>query len=455
MNGYVNSSLEYGGDRFLKNLSAAIRIPTVSHEAPAAAPRKQLLAFHEFLRDTYPLVHECCHVETINDLSLLITWQGSDSELDPIVLMAHQDVVPIEPGTEAAWPVEPFSGEIADGYLWGRGAFDDKGALIAILEGVEHLLDSGFKPERTVLIASGHDEETGGREGASHIAETLRQREITPWFVVDEGGAVADEIPKLSAEPVALVRTAEKGHVNLKLTARGEGGHSSAPRRPTTVGKLAIALKALEDHPVRARVKMVEPTFNALMPRLNAPLRFLLSNLRFTGPLVSRILAREPLTEAWIRTTTAITIIAGGVKSNVIPQEATAIVNFRIIPGDTINSVKAHVRRVVGPDLEIETTAEHQDEPSPVSSIESDAWHTLTNTITETFPETLVAPWTLIGATDSRYFADIAGDVYGFSPFTFSLADMERLHGTGERVRVGDGERAVGFFVKLIENAAS
>jgi len=449
----LSSSTDSAGDRFLKNLTGAIHIPTVSHETREEGDRGLLQLFHQYLEDVYPLVHERCDVETINELSLLMTWQGSDPGLDPIVVMAHQDVVPVEPGTEDDWPVDPFSGEILGDHLWGRGALDDKGPLIAILESVEHLLRTGFAPTRTVLIASGHDEETGGKEGAKHIAETLGQRGIKPWFVLDEGGFVVDDIPQLSAEPVALVRTSEKGQVNLKLTARGEGGHSSAPRRPTTIGKLAIALKALEENPVRARVEMVEPTFQALIPRLTAPLRFLLSNLRFTGPLVTRILARDPVTEAWIRTTTAITIVSGGVKSNVIPREATATVNFRIIPGDTVASVIAHVRRVVAPDIEIEIIGDHHDEPSPVSSIQSDAWRILSHAITETFPEALVAPWTLIAATDSRHFASIAGDVYGFSPFTISLDDRKRIHGPGERVRVSDAQRAVGFFVKLIENA--
>jgi len=454
MSGYVSFSSDYDSERFLKNLAGAIQIPTVSHDEKQPNQQEHLLVFHEFLRDSYPLIHQCCVVETINDLSLLITWMGSDPTLDPLVLMAHQDVVPVEPGTEADWPVDPFSGDIVDDYLWGRGALDDKGPLIAILEAAEHLLSAGFGPTRTVLIVSGHDEEVGGRDGAGQIADVLRQREINPWFVVDEGGAVVDELPKLSAEPVALVRTAEKGSVNLKLTARGEGGHSSAPKRPNAVGKLATALKALEDHPVRARINIVEPTFHALMPRLGAPLRFLLGNLGFTGPLVSRLLARDPVTDAWIRTTTAITIISGGVKANVIPQEATAIVNFRIVPGDTIKSVTAHVRRVVGPEIKIEATAHEQNEPSPVSSIQSEAWQTLTAAITETFPEALAVPWTLIAATDSRYFGEIAGDVYGFSPFTIAMADRERFHGTGERVRVRDAGRAVGFFVRLMEKAA-
>jgi len=450
----MSSSSESAGDRFLRNLSAAIHIPTVSYDSPEERDLGQLHTFHRFLEDTYPLIHEQCQIETINEYSLLMTWNGSDPELDPIVVMAHHDVVPVEPGTEDDWPADPFSGEVLGDHLWGRGALDNKGPLIAILEATEQLLGAGFIPTRTVLIVSGHDEETGGMEGAKEIAETLRQRGVRPWFVLDEGGFIVDDIPRLSSEPVALVRTSEKGFVNLKLTARGEGGHSSAPKLPTTVGKLAIALKALEDNPLRARIKMVEPTVQALMPRLGPSFRLLFGNLRFTGPLVSKILAKNPVTEAWIRTTTAITFVSGGVKANVIPREATATVNFRIIPGDTVESVIAHVRHVVGSDIGIETVGELPHEASPVSSIESDAWNTLTSVVSETFPETIVAPWTLIAGTDARHFAGIAGDVYGFTPFTISLSDSERFHGTGERVRVRDAERAVAFFVSLTKNAA-
>lgn len=441
------------GERFLKNLAAAVQIPTVSHTDREDVDVAQFLLLHRFLEETYPQVYKECHVEKINDLSLLITWEGSDPSLDPLLVMAHQDVVPVEPGTEEDWDVEPFSGAIADGHMWGRGTLDDKGSLIALFEAAEHLLDSGFEPERTILIVSGHDEEVGGLQGVKQVAELLGERGMTPWFVLDEGGAVADEMPRLSTEPVALVRTAEKGSVTLKLVARGAGGHSSAPQRKTTIGELATALNALESHPVEARVAMAEPTFRALEPRLSRPLRTLLGNLKVTGPLVARLLSMEPATDALIRTSTAITMISGGVKENVIPQEASTIVNFRIIPGDTVDSVIAHVRKVVGAKIEVEIHGEHYDEPSPVSSIESEAWATLTNTINEVFPEAVVAPWTLIGASDSRHFAGMAGDVYGFFPFTLSMADLGRLHGTGERIRVADAERAVGFYVRLFENA--
>lgn len=449
------SSSEDLGARFLKNLAAAVQIPTVSHQDPKAKDAEEILRFHRFLRDAYPQVHEACRIETINELSLLITWQGTQSGLEPMVLMAHLDVVPIEPGTENDWEVDPFSGDIHNGHLWGRGTLDDKGPLIAILEATEHLLRSGIEPVRTILIVSGHDEELGGLEGAKHVVELLEKRQVNPWLVLDEGGGVADGLKGLTSDPVALVRTSEKGTLNLKLTAHGEGGHSSAPKRPTVIGKLATALYALERNPVAARLEMVEPTLRALQPRLDKWPRRLIANLRFTGPLVARILTRNPVTEAWMRTTTAITMVSGGVKHNILPQQASAIVNFRIIPGDTITSVIAHVRRVTGSDIDIEIAGDHHDEASPVSSIESDAWHTLTQTIAEVFPATITAPWTLIAASDAKHFSSIAKDIYGFSPFTFSQDGFERLHGTGERVRVRDAEQAVGFFVKLIENAAT
>lgn len=210
------------GQAFLDHLAEAIRTPTVSQEDRERNDPGDVLALHAFLRETYPLVHERCLVETVTGLSLLFTWQGTDAEADPIVLMAHMDVGPVEPGTEDDWDQDPFGGTTVDGELWGRGSLDDKGPLIAIMEAVEHLLDSGFVPSRTVNIALGHDEEIGGLEGAKRTAELLSERGIRPWFVVDEGGWVVDEIPPLTNEPVALVGTAEKGYLNLELIARSE-----------------------------------------------------------------------------------------------------------------------------------------------------------------------------------------------------------------------------------------
>ena len=441
------------GDAFLTHLAEAIRLPTVAFEERERNDPQEILAVHAFLRSTYPLVHERCTVETVNDLSLLITWGGTDREADPLLLMAHMDVVPIEPGTEDDWDVEPFAGEIANGFLWGRGTIDDKGPLIAIMEATEHLMRVGFEPERTVIISFGHDEEIGGAQGASLVADTLIERDIRPWLVIDEGGGVMDEFPPLTDRSVALVKTAEKGFIDVKLTATGEGGHSSVPPSESTIGALAVAIQQLETHQMPARVRILEPMFAALAPHVDPKMRPILTNLKFTGPIVERMNAGSPIANAGIRTTTAVTIVSGGVKSNVLPQEAFAIVNFRILPGDTIQDVLDHVRKVVGPDITIEPHGEMRVEPSLVSSTESDAWNVLATSIEESFPEAIVTPWTLTAATDSRYFAAFSGDVYGFAPFTGSDGEFARIHGTGERVRTSDAGRAVSFFCRLMRNA--
>ena len=435
------------GDAFLEHLAHAVRIRTVSHEEPERNHSEAFVELHAFLRGTYPLaMQERCTVEAVNDLSLLITWEGNDPDLDPILLMAHMDTVPIEAGTEDDWEVEPFSGETVDGELWGRGTLDDKGPLIAVMEAVEHLLGTGFEPRRTVMIALGHDEEIGGIEGAAHTAALLGERGIRPWFVVDEGGGVADEIPPLTKQQVALVKTAEKGFLSLKLTAVGRGGHSSVPARSSAIGNLAAAIRKLESKPFPARVGALEPLFAALRPGFEPRTRRVLDNLRFSGPLVARVLSRRPATDALIRTTTAVTIVSGGVKENILPYEAWAVVNFRILHGDTTTSVIDRVERLVGSDIAVEPYGTQRREPSRVSSVESEAWHVVKLSIEETYPDALVAPWTLAAGTDSRHLADIAGDIYGFGPFTSAIDAFDRIHGTGERMRVDDAEAMVSFF---------
>ena len=441
------------GQAFLDHLAEAIQLPTISHEDREHNDPRDILAIHAFLRETYPLAHERCLVETVTDLSLLFTWAGTDTDADPIVLMAHMDVVPVEPGTEDDWDQDPFGGAIVDGELWGRGALDDKGPLIGMMEAVEHLLGSGFEPGRTVIIALGHDEEIGGIQGAKRTAALLRERGIRPWFVVDEGGWVVDEIPPLTTEPVALVSTSERGYLNLELTTIGGGGHSSIPPKSTAIGKLAIAIERVETNPLPPHIEALEPQFAALAPRLDRRLRILLSNLWLFGPIVTKVLSRRPQIAALIRTTTAVTMVSGGVKPNVLPQEASAIVNFRILPGDSIESVIAHVERLVGPDVSVTPFGEIRAEPSEFSSTESKAWTVLKRSIEETFPDAVVAPWVMSGATDSRHFRDFAGDVYGFNGFSGDLESVSRIHGTGERIRTSDAESAVSFFCRLIRNA--
>lgn len=440
------------GDAFLDNLAEAIRIPTISTDDgydPEVFDR-----FHEFLESAFPLVHDRLEREVIEGHSLLFVWRGSDSDAQPFLLMAHQDVVPVEPGTEVDWSQDPFSGARDEEHLWGRGALDDKGSLIALLQAVESLLAEGFEPRPSIYLFLGHDEESGGR-GAVAAADILAARSVRFSFVLDEGGAIAEDLlPGLNA-PLALVGIGEKASVDVEITARGEGGHSSAPPAHTSVGRVAAAIKQIEDHPMPARLDVQRPFLSVLGSVMRGPGAVLLRNSDRLGGLVERRLSASPMTSALIRTTAAATMVSGGVKSNVLPQEATAVVNFRVLPGDTVAGVLDHVRSVVGDGVRLLARGfgGAATDPPALSSTESAGFHVVATTITEIFPDVVVAPWILLGATDSRFFRPIAEDVYRFVPFTVAPADMSRIHGSGERVRVADAGSAVAFYRRLIVRA--
>jgi carboxypeptidase PM20D1 len=437
--------------RFLTNLAAAVRIPTVS--AIEGVDAAVFAEFRAHLARAYPLVHSHLGTETIGEHTILFTWTGADPEAIPFLLMAHQDVVPIEPGTEGDWEHPPYSGAVAGGHLWGRGTMDDKGSLIGILEAVEGLLTEGFVPEPTVYLLLGHDEEVGGERGAAVAAARFGERGVHLGFVLDEGGAVVSGV--LPGVPtLALVGVGEKASLDVEITAVGDGGHSSMPPAHTAVGRVAAAVKAIEDNPMPPRLRAQRPFLDTVARVMRGPRALLLRNLDWTAPLVERVLTRSPQTNALIRTTTAATMIRGGVKSNVLPQEATAIVNFRILPGDTAAGVLDHVRSVVGDRIRVRavdfgTTSD----PAPLSSTDSEGFRIIAGMIEETFPGVTVAPWILFGATDARYFAPLADGVYRFAPFTVAMADLSRVHGTGERLAIADAGPAVAFYRRLILRA--
>lgn len=440
------------GEVFLERLAAAVRIPTVSTDT--GYDGSVFARFHRFLDETFPRVHERLEREVIEGHSLLYTWRGSDPDARPFLLMAHQDVVPIEPGTEGEWPEEPFSGARDATHLWGRGALDDKGSLIGVFQAVEDLLAEGFAPVPTIYLFLGHDEESGGR-GARAAADLLGDRGVRFSFVLDEGGAVAESLLPGVASPLALVGIGEKASLDVEITARGDGGHSSAPPRHTAIGRVAAAIKAIEDHPMPARLDVQRPFLQAVSSVMRGPRAAVLRHADRLGPLVARRLSESPMTSALIRTTAAATIVSGGVKSNVLPQEARAVVNFRILPGDSVQGVLDHVLSLVGDEVRVSANGfgGSPADPPPLSSTNSAAFVTLAETIGAVFPGVPVAPWILLGATDSRFFRGIADDVYRFAPFRVTPDDMARIHGTGERVRLADAAGAVAFYRTLIVRA--
>lgn len=439
---------------FLQHLAEAVRIRTVSYEGPTGSDTAALEEFRGFLERTYPGVHAALRREVVADHSLLFTWEGSDRDAQPFLLMAHQDVVPVEPGTEEGWSQPPFSGENDGEYLWGRGTLDDKGALIGILEAVEGLLAEGFAPLSTVYVAFGHDEEVGGSRGAAAIADLLGERGVRLSFALDEGRGVTTGLFPGVSKPVGLIGVGEKGYLNVRLIAKGVGGHSSVPPASTAVGTVAAAVRAIEKHPMPARLDPQRPLLAVLAQAMRGPWAAALRNLDVFGRLVERRLAASPQTNALIRTTAAATMISGGVKPNLLPQEAEAVINFRLLPGDTVATVLDHVRSVVGDGVRVEVLqGGFSAEPSPLADHDSAVFRLLGDTVAEVFPGTVVAPWILMGATDSRFFIPIADNVYRFVPFTVDAQDLVRIHGTGERIRVADAGPAVTFYRRLLVRA--
>ena len=441
-------------DAAARRLAGALRIPTVTHNERSKVDWSQFPALHAYLEKQFPRVHAALKRETVAQYSLLYTWPGSDAAAAPILLLAHQDVVPIEPGTEGQWEQPPFGGAIADGYVWGRGALDDKCSLLAQLEAVEGLLAAGFVPRRTIYLAFGHDEEIGGREGAKEIAALLEQRKVRAEFSLDEGGQVTVGIVGGVPGPVASVMTAEKGYVSFYLTARDAGGHSSRPPAVTAVGRLARAVARLQARRLDAQlVAPVTDMLDRLAPAMPWPQRLIVSNRWLFGSLLVRDMQREPVTNAMVRTTTAPTMFNAGIKENVLPAEARAVVNFRVLPGETVDGLETRVRAIID-DAEVEIArGDFQSDPSPVSPTATPSFALLERTVNEVFPEAVVAPGVVIGGTDNRHYGAVREYRYNFLPVTLVASDLGRYHGHNERVAIEAHARAVVFYSRLLLNA--
>src|SRR5256714_1536302 len=439
-----------------RRLAGALRFKTVSFQDSTQFDAREFEGLHRYLRDSFPKLHAALKLERVNGYGLLYEWAGSDPGLPAVVLLAHQDVVPIEPGTEGRWTEPPFAGRIAGGYVWGRGALDDKTSLVGLLEAVEHLVAAGAKPRHTVYLAFGYDEEVGGRRGAARIAELLTSRNVHPEFVLDEGGALATGMITGVAAPVALIAIAEQGYVTVELTAQAEGGHSSMPPRATAVGLLAAGLTRLEARQMPRAIR--GPTadmFDYLGPEMPFAPRLVMANRWLLGGILTSRFGRTPQGNALLRTTTAPTVLQAGVKENVLPSTARALVNFRILPGDSVPGVLEHGRRAVDdPPIGASALQTTFSNPSAVTPVEAGPFQLLARTIRQVVPGTVVTPWLVVGATDSRHYARLTPNVLRFVGATIGKDDLRRVHGTDERVGVRAYADAVRIYIQLLKNAA-
>ncbi|MAJ86663.1 MAG: M20/M25/M40 family metallo-hydrolase [Cellvibrionales bacterium TMED148] len=443
-------------DEIIARLQTALQFRTLSYEDETLFDAKQFLDFHNHIFSSYPAIKTHLELEIINEMTLLFYWRGSDPKLKPVALLHHLDVVPVEKASRKKWDVNPFSGDILDGYVYGRGALDDKGAAMSMLEAVELLLANGFQPKRSIYLALGHDEEVGGTNGAQAVVKALQNRGVTFSFVLDEGGAVVSGVMPGLDKKVAMIGIAEKGYVSLLLRAEARSGHSSTPPRETAAGLLSRALVRLEDNPFPLRLsEPLQKNLEYLAPELSLPMRIVLSNLWLFEPIVVWILDREPSTSAMVRTTTAITMVRAGVKDNVLPSLADAVVNFRILPGDNAEGVKQRVENIIDDDrLTVNYLDAFHSNPSEVSDHTGYGFNLIERTIAEILNDrdtaVLTAPYMLMGGTDGRHYESISDNVYRFNPIDINSQDLSRIHGINERVSIDNYLNMIRFYFQLI-----
>ena len=438
-----------------KRLAGAIPLRTVSSLDDVKGNDAEFDKLHAYLAQQFPKVHATLKKEVVGQKALLYTWAGTNPAAKPIALMAHQDMVPIAPGTEKAWTVDPFAGEIKDGYIWGRGTLDNKSNLFAQMEAIELLIGSGFQPRQTVYLVMGDDEEVSGLRGARPIAELLKSRGVELDWVLDEGLLVLDGVLPGLANPAALIGLAEKGYATFFLTLDNAPGHSSMPPQHSAIGGMSAALARLEANQMPGGIQGVAgEMFGTLAPEMSGINRVMLSNLWLTGPLVAGQLAKSPSSNAMLRTTTALTIVRAGNKDNVLPGRAEAAVNFRVLPGDTLASVEAHLRKSLGNDAIQVKAYPGNSEPSPVSPTDSTGYRAVQQAVRQVFPDALVAPGLMTAATDSRHFSLVSKAVFRFSPIRVKSEDLPRFHGTNERVSIANYAEMIGFYHQLLRNTA-
>ena len=432
-----------------EHLASAVRCQTVPLDDQGTPDPDAFNQLHKFMEDTYPLVHQKLRREVINGYSLLYTWQGSRADLEPVMLMAHQDVVSADP---TDWTYPPFDGTIADGLIWGRGTLDIKNQLIGIMEAAEALLQRGYRPERTILFGLGHDEETGGVNGCKVMGQMLKERGIHLAGIVDEGGGIMAGLAAGVRGEVALVGVSEKGYLTVEFTVHGQPGHSSTPPPQTSIGILAGALARLEAHPMPTHLRKLRPLYHGIGRAAPLYIQIPFANVWLFGPLLKRWLVPKAEMNASMRTTTALTIINGGVEDNTIPAEAKAIVNFRLLPGDSIADVLWHAKKVIKDDrVKFKPVEGKFNEALPVSPTNVTAYKSLRQVIRQIFDNPPVAPFVMLGGTDCQHFVPVCDDIYRFTSLVMDESFMGLEHGIDERIPVEGMAKMVKFYAQLMQ----
>lgn len=443
--------------RAAEHLSRALQFATVSHQDSRQVDWPVFTAFEKYLEEAYPLVHQNLEKTVVNEHGLVFRWKGRKSEESEksegdeksILLTAHYDVVPAD---SEGWPYPPFSGEIHDEKIYGRGSFDDKGSLIAILEAVTSLLEEGFVPPCDITLAFGFDEEVGGALGAQKIAAWMETEGLYFDHVLDEGGAVADGSMMGIEKPVAVIGVAEKGNSSFVIHFEGEGGHSSTPPKETAVSTMARFIREVQSKPAKPRLT---PTVKAML-KATAPYRpgiqrFILAHPDLFAPLLIKILQKNRQTAAMLQTTTSFTMAAGGVSHNVLPEKASCTVNLRILQGDSVAQALQRFRDI---GLPFQVEAILQEEPTAASQLEGPAMEHLRTSIASIFPEAVITPYLMVGGTDCRHYARVCRNAYRFEPARVSEKELSLMHGKGEYLSLKNLKMMIEFYETYIRTLA-
>ena len=451
----VDPDYDFDTELAISRFSSAIQFATVAVEDTTQIEYDIYDDFITFIQESYPYINEHLKLTMIGGYTMLYKWEGSNSDLKPAAFIGHYDAVPVESGTEDSWTHPPFSGAVEDGFIWGRGAMDDKAGVMSVMEAAEHLLKTGFQPERTFYIALNHDEEIGGLGGALAVSRYLESKGVRLEFLMDEGSPVAENIIDGIDVPLAMIGVAKKGAVNLEFIYRQDGGHSSMPPQVSVIGTLSDAVRRIENNPMRASYRgLIKQTFEPLIPYMSYWQRRAFNNTWLFRRTIERRLSENPATNAALRTTGAVSIFEAGIKENVLPVEGRFVVNFRIHPNDSVQDVIDYARRTIkNPEIEIRVMP-RQREPSRVSDINAPQFRMVEKSVREVFEDAVVVPSLFIAGSDSRHFHNIVDNIYRFRPIRATHGDRGRIHGIDERVRDYNYLEIIQFQIQIMKNGS-
>jgi carboxypeptidase PM20D1 len=447
--------VELDGKKISQHLSQAVTFKTISQQNQADINYTEFTAFIAWVANTYPQVHGKLKLIRINEFTLLYEWRGQDTSLPPVLLSGHYDVVPVIPGTEAVWTHPPFAGVIDDTHIWGRGTLDDKSAVIGLLEALSVLLEQNFIPKRTIYVAATHDEEIGSAQGAAGIVDWMEVNNVQPIWSLDEGSFILNGLIPGVDKPVASINVAEKGFMNLELKVTSQGGHSSMPKGHTAVGILSTAIHNLQNSPLAGSLAGVTgEMFDHLAPHMPFVQRVLFANKWLFSGLIEHKLSESAGGNAMLRTTIAPTMLSGSIKANILPINASAIVNFRLHPSDSVESVVEHVSEAIN-DKRVIVKVIEGSPASRVSNYDSAGFKEIASIAKHVHGESVVVtPGLTIAATDSRKYEKVAKDSYRFNPMSIHAEDLAGFHGTNERLSIDNLLKATEFYIQLMKSTA-